>query len=239
MPRLSSKTADRFFENTGEALTRASHIHNKNPFEGMRHEASPPPQLPTRSNQDPSFLTDAIGGAGADTSMIARNIGNSSNIVIDPPVLTQTINRADKIDDYVGSNTHTMLNDVEEICATIFQLPETVQEIKGVYDDVKHCLGPFRGVTDGIAMTTRRFAYDMSDIDHGNLESIAMSQRGTDQAVQMARTSINRQADNMERTASTYRNRADRLEQQAEREERAAENFQRQLDMLASVPNIS
>jgi len=239
MPRLTSRTADRFFENIGEAVTRASHIHNKNPFEGMRHDASPPPQLPVRSNQDPVFLTDAIGGAGVNTGMIARNIGNSSNIVVDPTVLTQSIQRMDKIDEHVGSNVYTMLNDIEEICATIFRLPETVQEIHSVCDDVMHCLGPFRGVTEGITMTTRRFAYDMSDIDHGNPNSLAMSQIGIDQAIQMATTSISRQAGNMERTATTYKNQANRLEQQAQREERAVVNFQRQLDMLASAPDIT
>jgi len=239
MPRLSSKTADRFFENTGEALTSASHIHNQNPFEGMRHDAAPPPQLPIRSNQDPSLLTDTAMGAGANTSMLARNIGNSSNIVVDPTVLTQSIQRMDKIDEYVGSDAYSMLNDVNEVCTTIFQLPETVQEIKSVCDDVKHCLSPFRGVTDGITIATRRFVYEMSDIDHGNPNSIAMSQTGADQAIQMATTSVNRQSDNMERTASTYKNRADRLEQQAEREERMAVNLQSQIDMAMSVPNIS
>jgi len=227
---LTSKTAIRFFEKTGEGLTRAGTIHNRDPFAGRIYSHAPPPNLPEARNQDPERLTDTSRGTSA------RNVGNSSNIVISPIVLNQHIQRMTSIDDQVGGEVYAMLGEVEEMCATIFQVPATVKRIRNLCDEVKRCLGPFRGVTDDLAIKTRRIASEISDIDHGNPDEIAVSQTGTNQGIQLVTSTISRQADSMERTATTYRARASRLEQEADREQLRADNLQMQIDMALSLP---
>jgi len=221
---FTGKIADRFHTNTSDALTRAGNVHNQNPFEGMRSGDVPFPQLPHAANQSPQSLMQA------SRSAMAGNVGNSSNIVVDPNTFTQAIQRMDSIDDHVGAEVFGMLGQVEEMCATIFKVPSTVQRIRSLCDEVKRCLGPFRGATEEVAIDTRRFVNAISDIDHGNSGEIAISQVAVSQAVQMARTTIDRQVSNMQRTASTYNTRADRLELDAEREQRRADDIQRQID---------
>jgi len=228
--KLTSKTAIRFFEKTGESLTRAGTIHNRDPFAGRVYSHAPPPNLPEARNQAPERLTDAPSGT------TARNVGNSSNIVVPPAALNQVMQRMNSIDDHVGGEVYAMLGEVEEMCSTIFQVPATVKRIRNLCDEVKRCLGPFRGTIDDLTIKTRRIASEISDIDHGNPDEIAVSQAGTSQGIQLVTSTINRQADSMERTATTYKTRASRLEQEADREQQRADNLQMQIDMALSLP---
>jgi len=168
----------------------------------------------------------------------ARNIGTSANVVVEPEVFNHTLRRMDSIDDFVGGEVYNMLGEIEEICSTIFQVPATVERIKNVCNEVKRCLGPFRGVTDAVAIDTRQYVHAISDIDHGNPNLTAISHIGETNAVQRANTTVNRQVNNMERTVMSYRNTANRLEHEAERERQRAANLQRQANtLMANSPN--
>jgi len=223
MPTLISQTSDRFNERTNTALARSGTVHSQNPFARVFTGSVPPPNLPTPTNLTLNMRESAIRPN-------ARNIGNSSDIVMDPEVFTQAVNRMDTVVDFVGAESYAMINGMEEICTTIFQIPETVSRIQNVCDTLKRCLSSIRGVTEAVATDTRQFISDMADIDRGNTRLIAVSQSGASNTIQSARSTITRQASNMERTSTTYKSRAARLEQEAEREERRAASLQIQID---------
>jgi len=229
MSNLVGNIPKRFKERTEAALSRAGTAHNSNPFERVNTGSVPPPNLRTPLNQTMTLHM-------ISETPTARNMGTSANIVIDPEAFNQATKRMDSIDEFVGQEVYTTLCEVEEMCETIFQIPETIARIKDICSEVKRCLGPFRGVTDGVVIDTRKYVSAMSDVDHGNAGLIALSQVGVNNAVQVATTTINRQAHNMEQTSLSYKTNADRLEREAEREQLRADRLQMQID--ASMANI-
>jgi len=222
---LMSKSSTRFISNTEEAISRSGAIHKKDPFQGMPNGDVPFPNLPNAINQNPQILRNSIS-----SSARAASIGNSSNIVVDPVVFDESIRRMNAMDNHIGAEVHSMLGEVEEMCATIFHVPAVARQIKSFCDEVTRHLGRFQGTTDGVAIETRKFVGAISHADHGNTGQIAISEMAVSQAVQQASGAINRQADNMQRTAQNFNRQVDRLHSAAEREERNADNLQRELD---------
>jgi len=226
MPRsLTSKTSDRFASNTEEALSRSGAVHKKDPFQGMPSGDVPFPNMPSTINQNPETLRNAISGG-----LISRNVGNSSNIVVDPVVFNDSIRRMNSMDNHIGAEVHGLLREVEEMCATIFHVPAVARQIKNFCDEVTRHLGRFQDTTDSISIETKRFVGEMAQIDHGNTGQIAISQMAVSQAIQQANSAINRQTDNMQRTVQNYNRQVERLNGETEREERNVERLQRELE---------
>ncbi|MCL2362837.1 MAG: hypothetical protein FWC73_13615, partial [Defluviitaleaceae bacterium] len=108
MPNLIGNIADRFNERTEAALTRAGMVHSQDPFARVVVRDVQPPNLPAPVNQTLNMPT----GSG---SLSARNVGNSSNIALEPDVYNQAMKRMVSIDDFVGEEVFTMLGEIEEI----------------------------------------------------------------------------------------------------------------------------
>jgi len=225
MPNLVGNIAEKFRAKTEAALTRAGAAHLRDPFERGNFGDVPTPNLRTPTNVQMNLHM-------ISQTPMARNMGTSANVVINPNIYNQAVRRMDAIDELVGAEIHAALCQIEEMCSTIFQVPETIERIRNVCSEVKRCLGPFRAVTDGIAIDTRKYVHAMSDVDHGNTGQIAISQLGADNAVQAASNALDRQANNMERTSASYKSTSDRLERDAEREQRRADDLQAQIDAI-------
>ena len=215
MPRgFAGKSVERFFTNTEEALMRAGDAHSRKPFDGHTTGSVPLPPLPTPINQPAPFAADdAWKGAPH-----ARNAGDSSNVVVEPDAYNTILQRMDVVDYQAGADMYAISNEIEEICSTIFVVPETGPRISGIADQFKKSLNQFRAATEEVIIDTRRFISTASDVDHGNTEELAISRAAADQAIGRVSSSIDRQISSMERTASAYKTRAEQLERQAETE---------------------
>jgi len=222
MPRgFAGKSVKKFFANTEDALARAGEAHNKDPFAGHPLGKVPLPHLPEPRNQPAPFSQEEAFTGGPH----ARNIGDSSSVVSDPDVYTDVLRRMEMVDYQAGADIFMISNTIEEICSTIFIVPDTCERITALCGQLKKELGPFRSATEEVAIETRKFANAISDIDHGNMEELAMTRIGADQAINRVSSAIDRQVSSMERTAEIYESRASQLKVQAERERQRAERL--------------
>ena len=227
MPRgFVGKSVKKFFTNTEEALDRAGNAHNRNPFDSHRTNHSVPlPNLPPINNQPVPF-TPADAKSGGPH---ARGAGDSSNVVVDPDILDNIARRMEMIDRQATDDMCRVADEIEEMCSTIFVVPETAVRIRSLCDEFKRTMHQARYVTEDTAIDVRKFVNEVSSIDHGNPGEIAMSRSGADQAIQRVSSSMDRQISNMERTANNYKTQSQRLDSQAERERRRAEQLASQL----------
>jgi len=224
MPRgFAGKSVKKFFANTEEALDRASNAHNTNPFDRHRSNHSMPlPNLPPTHNQPAPFTA---ADAMSDSVSHARNVGDVTNIALDPGVVEDISYRMQRIDRQAADDMRRVADEVEAMCGTIFVVPETVERIRSLCDDFKRAMHYAGHVTDDAAMDVRKFVNEMCDIDHGNPEILAISRTGADQAIDRVSRSMDRQIQNMERTVDSYKNQSLRLSNQADRERRRAEQL--------------
>ena len=221
MPRgFSSKSAEKFFTNTGEALEKASQAHNRNPFENHQSRLVPLPNLPTPTNVQPPFSPEEAW-TGAPHG---RNAGNSSNIVADSHIYEQISRQVDMIDDQAGYSIYKCCNDIETMCANIFIVPSTVSQINNFVSQVKNSMGTFRSLTEEVNICARKFTHAIADIDHGSMNLVAKSRQGAEQAIRRVSDSMDRQIQNMERTVANYNSRAEMIQNQAERRLQRVEN---------------
>jgi len=105
-------------------------------------------------------------------------IGNSTNIVVDESLYRDTTNKVDSIDDKMGECLYRTALEIEEMCRTIFILPQAAPRCLGISDEVKRSLGEFRALTDEANLLANRFARDINDIgsssgDGGGIKWIA------------------------------------------------------------------
>ena len=220
MPRgFVGNSVKKFFENTEAALDRAGDAHNANPFEGRRSGVVPLPVLPATNNQTAPFSPEDAWSGGPH----ARNVGNSSNVVVDPDVYRHTLQRMDMVDYQAGADMYMISTEIEDMCSTIFVVPETGPRIAAIADQLKRSLGPLRSLTEEVAIDVRQFANEISNADHGNSQEVAISQAGSDQAIQRVSSSIDRQISSMERTSNIYQTRSQSLASQAQRERERAD----------------
>ena len=298
---LVGKSAERFFNNTSEALGRAAEAHSRDPFEGMRgsyanagyvgqssasvvsvnsslantvavraisvndslanvrnvrdvsinksfinsgyvnvapaNETSISlPRLPSVVNLPAPFKAE---DAWSEVSQ-ARNRGDSSNIVVDSHVYHSAMRRMDMIDNQAGADIHRCCNAIEEMCASMYIVPETVPRVMEIVSRVKGSLGQFRSLTAEIDMSANRFINAAAEIDHGNMSNIVVSRAPADQAIHRVADTMSRQADNMERTERGYRDQAVTLAEQARsRRNRAHEARQQRLSLRSNADNLN
>jgi len=152
-------------------------------------------------------------------------MGNSSSVVVDADIYNTVLQRLDTADHQAGADMYAMCNTIDEICETIFVVPETTPRIKAMTDQFKKSLGQFRSLTEEVAIDVRRYTSEISNIDHGSMEEVAMVETASNQVIGRVSSSIDRQINSMERTSESYITRADRLADQAQRERQRADRL--------------
>ncbi|MCL2611290.1 MAG: hypothetical protein FWE02_06405 [Defluviitaleaceae bacterium] len=217
---FTGKTVERFFCNTSEALSNAAKVHDRDPFEGRSAGLVPLPILPSVSNRKVPFEA-----ADAWSDKHPTNVGNSSNIVVDPSVGEPALIRVSSVDERAGQELYNICSMVEEMCRTIYIVPETNPRVINMCSEFKNSLGQFRTLTEEFNSCMRSFMNEAANIDMGNDGQIAKSERAAEQNISRVRTTMESQASNMERTATSYRNTAANLQQQAQREKQKAERL--------------
>ena len=204
---FSGRSVERFFTNTGEALHAAGKAHDIDPFVGMTADLTTFPSLPNRSNRPVPFQPEDAWSGGNH----ARSVGDSSNIVVDPHVYNEVTQRVDRVDHQAGADLYAVAEAIEEMCAKIFIVPETVPHILAITRRLKGSLGRFRAYTEDSNINIRRFVNHIADADRGNTGIVAISTAEAERTINRVSSTANAQADNMERTASGYLSQASGL----------------------------
>ena len=138
-----------FLTHTSEALTEASqtsnHILAKN-------------RMP-RGNQVRPITPNEAARGGFQTG-----VGDSSNIVVDSHTYEQALRAVDRIDDRIGELLYRITTELEEMCKTSYIIPQTESRFLFINGCVKSSIGQFRGLTEEIAIGTRRFVRNITEI---------------------------------------------------------------------------
>ncbi|MCL2574229.1 MAG: hypothetical protein FWE34_06750 [Defluviitaleaceae bacterium] len=222
MPRgFSGATVERFFKKTNEAMDKAAEAHSKNPLKGMPKGKIPLPRIQEGVNVKLPFEP---GDANPHSDRYKTGVGNSSNIIVEQTNYDDIAKKMDNADDKVGEMIYKMCCEVEQICSTIYTIPETNPKILSIAERIKDALPKFRELTENANIETRRFVREVGDTDRApDSFKVVLSEEGAEDVVSATKNAVQRQVANMESTARSYTQAANTLKNQAN-------SFQRQID---------
>ena len=125
-----------------EALQAAARVHVRDPFWNLSNRAVPPPPLPLRPNE--------LAPYPASTAMIGEHIsgiGSVENIVVDLDTYFNILKKIHITDDKISEQLHNIAKEIDEICETDYNLPETCPECLRISESVGNSLEYFRSLT--------------------------------------------------------------------------------------------
>ena len=151
MPRgFTGRPAQTYLTQVSNAHTRATGISQQTPASA--------PTATTRVRQLP-FEPDSAGSG----RFITRR-GDSSNIVVRQGEYEAIARHVSQLDDAVGECLYRVIEEIEEMCSTIFILPEVVPGCLNICSGVKTSLNQYRRLTDDAMQETRNYSRDILDI---------------------------------------------------------------------------
>ena len=115
-------------------------------------------QLLTNSPEDAR-----IGAYGS--SSFATGKRNSGNIVADQREYEDISRKISHADDKIGECLYRIAQEIEDMCQTIYKLPQAVPRCLNVANSVKNSMGEFRSLTEEAAQEVRMYARDITEID--------------------------------------------------------------------------
>jgi len=151
MPRgFTGQPARTYLAQVSTAHTRADGASQQIPLSA--------PSITTRTRQLP-FTPDTAGSG----QFITRR-GDSSNVVVLPGEYEAIARHVSQLDDAVGECLYKAIEEIEEMCNTIFILPAVVPGCLNICNGVKTSLNQYRRLTDDAMLETRNYAREMLDI---------------------------------------------------------------------------
>jgi len=214
MPKgFSGQTAERFIKNTNEALHRAGEVHAKPP-----HTTPPPPGINMPKfqepiNQKPPFQPEE---ANPFTDKYITGVGNSSNIIVEQSVYEDCVKKIEITDDTIGREIYNMCHTIEEMCKSIYILPETIPGIMAITQRLKDCLPKFREITEEVNIQIRKYINEIGDIDQApNGFKVVVTDDGAEHIIDTTKDTLNKQLQNMQNTADSFAQAAESLRNQA------------------------
>jgi len=91
--------------------------------------------------------------------------GNSSNIVVSQSQYDEIAWSIGKIDDAMGECIYKTAMEIEEMCETIFVMPDATEQCKNISQTVKGMLDHYVGLTEDIRMQARNFAREIVEAE--------------------------------------------------------------------------
>jgi len=214
---FAGRSAERFFETSNEAVLNASISHTQDPFRRLTERLVPFPELPQLPNQRFPFSVQSTRGGSHSVG-----VGRSTNLVVDPAIYGGALQRASQVDDQTGADLFRAVTMIEEMCESIFVVPETITRMTALSDEVKSCLRQFRPVAEEINVKARRYVDAIMEADRvgspAQASVVAASESGTEQALRGVSGAMDQQSSNMDRTNVYFSAQAVRLAERAERE---------------------
>ena len=160
-------SATHFVSATNESMSAAIDVHNINPFEGLQagegiraDKEMTLLRLREVQNRRLPFSTE-----GATRASHRIGVGNSSNMVVSEDTYDDIAKRASILDDQVCEELYKVADEIEQMCASIFVVPETVPRLLEATGQFKRIINSSRSITEDTIILTRRFVNEMIQID--------------------------------------------------------------------------
>ena len=231
MPKgLSGVTVGRFFKKTNEAMETAGKAHNKNPLENIPKGKVPQPNLATPNNQKLPFSYE---DANPLNDRYITGVGNSSNIVVEESIYRDAIRKINIADEKAGEEIYKMACVIEEMCKSIYIVPQTIPRVMSITSRIKDSLPQFRYLTEEVNITTRKLVDEMGRIDQApDMFKLVVSDRGAEHVINTTKNIVDRQIESMENTAQGYARTADSMRQQGDALKRRADAIKVRVDAM-------
>jgi len=206
------------------------------PFEGSmikERQHVPFPQIARPNNHRHPFAPEnAFGGRHS------LGVGNSSNIVVDAGLHEEISRKLDMVDDDAGADIHKTSMLIEEMCSSMYVVPETSPRVRAIADRVKSALGEFRSITEDANIDTRKFVNEMGNIDQSDhMFTIVLEERSVNEVINNVHIAMGQQANNMKTTMNGYWSAAQGLRQQANAARHQAQSFRQSIQQLRTQLN--
>ena len=160
-------------------------------------------------------------------------IGNRSNIVVEQSIYEDVIKKIDMADDKAGEEIYKMCCKIEEMCKTIYIVPETIPRIMALTSRLKDSMPQFRGLTEEVNIQIRKFVNEIGNVDQApDGFKVVVSDEGAEHVIGSTKDAVGKQIQSMEDTARSYAQAAESLRQQAESLRKQADTTKNQIDML-------
>ena len=108
------------------------------------------------------FSPDRAGSTGGQ---FTTGTGSSDNIVAfytEYDAISRDLNMAD---DRIGECLYRVCEEIENMCQTIYVLPQTVPQCMNITNDIKCTMNEFREMTDDVAIAMRKFAREITEVE--------------------------------------------------------------------------
>jgi len=144
-----------------QGLSSASAVHSMNPFGGAGGGRVPPPSMGDRMNMNSphSPMTAVLGG-------VRTGIGNRSNVVVEQGLYNEVLQRILTTDIAIAEELHAIMIRIEEMCETIYIVPETLPKYLDAVNKLKSSLGEFQSLTNEARVGTERFVGEIVALDN-------------------------------------------------------------------------
>jgi hypothetical protein len=142
------------------ALSSAHTVHNRNPLQGVTVNRTTAPALPAGKNHSLAHTPDTAKSGG-----FKLGIGNNSNIAVSQNTYEQALNRASAFDRSMAEESYNLSVALEEMCSSIYVVPETLPKFLEIVGRIKSSLTEFQTVTDEARMHTHQFVSEIRRID--------------------------------------------------------------------------
>ena len=157
---FSGSAAVKYLGHAHSAHTRAmgtsqNSAPNLNPNHAPRGTRMP---VPPRQRDLPFTPEDAQVGR------FITGRGDSSNIVVDQYEYQEVSRTISHIDDRIGECIYRTAIEIEEMCRTIFMMPMVTPQCMNYCDTVKSSLSQFRDLAEDMALESKRFAREITEI---------------------------------------------------------------------------
>jgi len=232
---FSGVSLEQFLRNTNDGMQRASKGHSRNPFEGVSAGLVQLPLLGAPANKRPPFPEESAFGGGHDVG-----VGNQTNIVVDQGVYDTAIRMVDMADEQAGEDLYRIITAIEEMCTSIYVVPETVPKVLSITGQIKDSLGQFRSITENVNIQTRRFVNEIREIDRARGSfSFVLNDRIAADTISTVSNAMKQQNNNMQDTIEDYRMQIQLLHDQIQEfEEEISDREARRRELQAAIRSM-
>jgi len=160
-------------------------------------------------------------------------VGNRTNIVVEQVIYEDAIKKIEMTDDKAGEEIYKMCCKIEEMCNTIYIVPETIPRVMEITGRLKDSMPQFRYLTEEVNIQTRKFFNEIGHIDQASDGfKVVVSDEGAEHVISSTKDAVGKQIRSMEDTANSYAKGAESLRNQAASFRRQADRTKDQIDML-------
>jgi len=156
------EACEKYLSRVCRAMSCANAVLGKNPFAGVEVSRFAPPVMSAHKSHVASYAPDT-----AKAGSYATGVGNQLNIVVLQGAYEQALKKVQMIDSRMAEDIYRLSVQIEEMCETIYIVPETQKKCMEYTDKMKSSLREFELLTDEAIICTRQFADRIMSLGSG------------------------------------------------------------------------